>query len=120
MEYTFELCKGRHETPATSAIFAETLNPLDVEGMYNMADAAIPADCTDLDVYVTGLSVALLAVVNVCMDRGISMTALHYDRESGAYYPQIVTQFTTCPFCKGRLPGTPYYHATYCPHCGAS
>ena len=120
MKYEFQLCEGRHVTPATSAIFAETLNPLDVEGLYNAANAAIPDDCTELTVYVTGLTVAMLSVVNVCMDRGISLLAMHYDRESGNYYPQHITQFTTCPFCKGRIPGTTMNHVWYCPHCGAS
>ncbi len=120
MKYNFELCKGRHSTPATSAIFAETLNPLDTSALYDAANAAIPEDCTELTVYVTGLTVAMLAVVNVCMDRGISMTAMHYNRDSGTYYPQPVTQFTTCPFCRGRIPGTAMRHAWYCPHCGAS
>jgi len=119
MKYEMALCAGRHETPATSAIFAETLNPLDVCGLYNAADAAIPADCTDLTVYVTGLTVAMLAVVKVCIDRGISLTAMHYDRESGTYYPQVVTQFVTCGCCGGRIPGTPMDHAWYCPNCGA-
>ena len=120
MKYVMNLCEGRHATPATSAIFAETLNPLDVAGLYDAAKAAIPEDCTELTVYVTGLTVAMLSVVNVCMNSGISLTAMHYDRESRDYYAQQITQFTTCPFCKGRIPGTAMNHAWYCPHCGAS
>lgn len=120
MKYVYELCKGRHETPATAAIFPGELNPLDVQGMYTEADAAIPADCTELVLYVTGLSVALLAVVHVANDRGITLRAMHFDRESGQYYPQYVTSFISCPFCRGRIPGTAMRHAWYCPHCGAS
>lgn len=120
MKYTFELCAGRHETPATVAIFPGELNPLDVQGMYTTADEAIPTDCTNLVLYATGLSVALLAVVQVAIDRGITLTAMHFDRESGKYYPQHVTRFFFCPFCGGRIPGTEYWHSSHCPHCGAS
>lgn len=120
MRYTFELCKGRHETPATAAIFPAELNPLDVLGMYETAYKAIPEDCTDLVLYVTGLSVAMISVIDVCIDRGITMTAMHYDRASNTYYRQSVTQFISCPFCGSRVPGTTIYHAVYCPHCGAS
>ena len=120
MKYVYELCKGRHQTPAPAAIFPGELNPLDVQGMYTAADAAIPDDCTELTLYVTGLSVALLAVVQVANDRGITLTAMHFDRESGQYYPQHVTRFITCSFCGGRVPGTAYWHSQYCPHCGAS
>ena len=71
MKYVFELCKGRHQTPATAAIYPGELNPLDVQGMYTAADEAIPADCTELVLYVTGLSVALLAVIQAANDQRI-------------------------------------------------
>jgi hypothetical protein len=38
----------------------------------------------------------MLAVGQVCIARGISLTAMHYDRESGQYYPQKITQYHTC------------------------
>lgn len=90
MEYVFELCSGRHSTPASKSIFQTTLNPLDTEELHRIADAAIPTDATKLVVYVTGLTVAMLSVVKVCLERGISLTAMHYDRESGEYYSQLV------------------------------
>lgn len=90
-KYTFALCAGRHPIPGDPpAIFPGTVNPLDVGGLYLTAEAAIPADCTDLTVYVTGLTVAMLAVVRVCFARGILLTALHYDRDTDSYYPQEV------------------------------
>ena len=90
MKRIFELCAGRHCTPAEASIFQETLNPLEIEELHRIADAAIPTDTTELVVYVTGLTVAMLSVVRVCLERGISLTAMHYDRESGNYYPQLV------------------------------
>ena len=47
-----------------------------------------------LVIYVTGLTVALVAVINACLRVGISVTLMHYNRDTGSYYPQDV-----------RLPG---------------
>lgn len=43
-----------------------------------------------LDLYVTGLTVALISVLNACRELEIEVTLYHYDRESGNYYPQQV------------------------------
>lgn len=43
-----------------------------------------------LDLYVTGLSVALVAVLNAARVRKVSVTLYHYDRETGEYYSQEV------------------------------
>ena len=47
-----------------------------------------------LVIYGTGLTVALVAVINACLRVGISVTLMHYNRDTGSYYPQDV-----------RLPG---------------
>lgn len=44
----------------------------------------------DLVLYVTGLSVALTAVINVCQRNDIALTLMHYDQGNGGYYPQEV------------------------------
>lgn len=86
-----ELCRGRHEIPEAvdGAIFGQQLNPLDVDGMERTAAAAV-AGLDALTLYVTGLSVALVAVINACRAQGVELTLMHYDRESGSYYPQHV------------------------------
>lgn len=43
-----------------------------------------------LRLYVTGLSVALVAALNACRELGIAVELLHYDRETGTYYGQEV------------------------------
>lgn len=43
-----------------------------------------------VDLYVTGLTVALIAVLNVCRSNAINVTLWHFDRESGRYYTQKV------------------------------
>lgn len=90
MKYIFELCAGRHQTPADKAIFAAVNNVTDTEGLLQVARENIPADCSELTVYVTGLTPAMLAVVRACAERGIALVAMHFDRESGTYYPQKV------------------------------
>lgn len=85
------LCEGRHEIPGAEdgAIFGNSLNPLDLEGMRSSAAAKLEGVAA-LDLYVTGLTVALVEVINFCHAQGISLTLWHFDRESGSYYPQTV------------------------------
>lgn len=115
--YTFALCEGRHPIPeAQKSIFPGTVNPLDLDGMYETAWNAIPEDCGVLTVYVTGLTVAMLTVVRVCHARGIMLTAMHYDRDSGTYYAQRVDAYIDrCPYC-GTLMRSADQH---CPTCGS-
>lgn len=90
--HEYALCASRHPMPdfLDGNIFPTEVNPLDVSAMIHMAENAIPEDCKYLMVYVTGLTAAMLAVVKVCADRGISLTAMHYNRDTGDYYPQVV------------------------------
>lgn len=91
MKKIFALCEGRHEMPAevTGAIFPHNINPLDVEGLEKTASAKL-ADCTELTLYVTGLTVALVAAINVCRQNSIKLTLMHFDRATGNYYQQPV------------------------------
>ena len=43
-----------------------------------------------VNLYVTGLTVALIAALNVCKENKVDVTLWHYDRESGNYFPQDV------------------------------
>lgn len=114
MEYAFTLCAGRHDTPADKAIFEEIADPMNTSLLRKQANMAIPEDATSLVVYVTGLTPAMLAVVKVCFDRGICLTAMNYDRETGEYFPQEVLWFNHCVFC-----GAPKW-GDFCPRCGAN
>lgn len=116
MNYTYCLCESRHYMPVTESIFPHYVDPTDVSGLYAAADEFIPDDCTELTVYVTGLTIAMMAVVEVCVNRGITLTVMHYDRENMIYFPQTVMVFCTCGFCHKRMPVTSYH----CPHCGAT
>ncbi|OQA07947.1 MAG: hypothetical protein BWY65_01678 [Firmicutes bacterium ADurb.Bin373] len=90
MKTKMGLCRGRHDIPGVdNYIFPSQVDPLDLAGMEAAAAAAL-AGVEALDLYVTGLTVALVAVINYCRQAGISLTLWHFDRESGDYYPQPV------------------------------
>ena len=92
-KYTMGLCAGRHDVPVQDFIFKEILNPTDYQWMEATAERAIPSNCNELDIYVTGLTPAMLAVVKVCERRGITLTAMNFDRETGKYLEQLVFSF---------------------------
>lgn len=90
-EVFMSLCEGRHEIPEAidGSIFGNTLNPTDIAGMETEAKKQLGCICK-LNLYVTGLTVALVAVLNVCREKHIAVTLYHFDRETGSYYPQEV------------------------------
>lgn len=111
------LCEGRHEIPEATdgyvfpAELAARLMRYE-QGLEDMAAGAIAeaghkyyayvsADDgyglakdqsakVSLNLYVTGLTVALIATLNACRKQGITVTLYHYDKDSGDYYPQKV------------------------------
>ena len=91
MTKNMALCEARHDIPQAvdGSIFGNTINPLDVCGLEETALVKL-IGVKALNLYVTGLSVALVAVINVCHRERIMLTLWHYDRESGDYYPQSV------------------------------
>lgn len=118
LNFTFKmaLCQGRHEIKEAinGSIFEKEVNPLEIKELEKQAFYSISRQCTrfqllepvpsdtegvdcfcipkglKLDLYVTGLTVALIAVLNVCRQEGIKVTLYHFNRETGTYYPQEV------------------------------
>lgn len=91
MKKCMALCEGRHNIPEAvdGAVFGNELDPLAVGEME--AEAIQKLGGTEaLNLYVTGLTVALVAVLNACHQLGIRVTLYHFDRNSGQYYPQEV------------------------------
>ena len=87
------LCQARHEMPSCveGAIFSQEVDPLDVKGLENIAlEKLAPLKNGELDLYVTGLTVALIATLNVARALNIKMVLYHYNRVDGSYYPQEV------------------------------
>ena len=106
------LCAGRHEIEVKDGYIFETIKDVtNIKALEQKAfamlwgaayrnkyttpseedgDQLYIADGVSLDLYVTGLTVALIAVLNVCREEGIDVTLWHYNRDSGKYYPQPV------------------------------
>lgn len=95
MRLNLALCEGRHSIPQAKdgAIFKnEIVDPTNTKALEAEAFTSLceKGNLEDLKVnlYVTGLTVALIAVLNVCREHGTEVTLWHYDRLSGDYYPQ--------------------------------
>lgn len=87
------LCEGRHEIPYVTDgyIFGFEVDPLRPALLELQAGALmIKNDIKKLDLYVTGLSVALVAVINAARVTGVDLTLYHYDKDTNIYYPQEV------------------------------
>lgn len=86
------LCEGRHAIPEATdgAVFGQTIaDPTDLKAMAQTVRKRLC--CTDaVDLYVTGLTVALGEVIRYCAVAGIELTLWHYDRNSDSYYPQTL------------------------------
>lgn len=95
-EKVFILCPARHSHPQTDglpSIFpAEIADVTDVGGLTGIARNAVWG-CAGVDLYVTGLTVAVGAVIRACYMDAVPLTLWHYDRARCEYYPQpIITQ----------------------------
>lgn len=92
------LIKGRHEIPEVNGlyVFNEPVDPTDVIGINEIAITRIKELIVDpnkersINLYVTGLTVALVAVINVCRVYHIKLILWHYDRDGDCYFPQVV------------------------------
>ena len=93
MEYKkMILCAARHSHPAIDglpAIFEGDINPMDFNGMMKIAARKLKG-VDALDLYVTGLTPALVATLNVCIINLIPCTLWHYNKDTGGYEPQVV------------------------------
>lgn len=87
---TYGLCKGRHEMPVDKYIFSENIiDPTDVYSLEAQAAEVLPQNGSVI-IYVAGLTVALIAALNVCRTRSIQVMLVHYNNATGEYYSQSV------------------------------
>ena len=89
----FELCKGRHSTPADKAIFSNEINPFDFVGMEKACKETLGhiQPCDVVELYVTGLTPALVTVINYCLENGINLKLYHFNRDTNDYVSQWIT-----------------------------
>ena len=64
-------------------------DPTDLEAMMRTVNGKLRY-CARLDLYVTGLTVALVTVVNYAICNNMPLTLYHCDSKSGKYYAQPV------------------------------
>lgn len=86
------LCESRHEIPAAvnGSIFPQEIaDPMDFQGLYNYCDDVLSGyGLKQVNIYVTGCTPALIAVINWCRINGVICDLYHYDRETGNYKRQ--------------------------------
>lgn len=91
--FNMALCQARHDMPACvqGAIFPNAVNPTDLDGMQRQAITVLQdIKGQHLTIFVTGLTVALVTVLNVCRIFNIQVTLMHFDRDTNDYFPQVV------------------------------
>lgn len=87
------LCRSRHDMPVDDYIFENTVDPLDLNQMQKVVHNKLQF-CCSLELYVTGLTVALVTVINYCCHNLIPLTLYHFDAVGKRYYPQQVATTT--------------------------
>lgn len=84
------LCKGRHELPVDKYIFEDAIeDPTDMSYMEEVVEEALSSiENPRIGLYVTGLTVALVAVLNVATRLGKFVTLYHFDSKKNTYFCQ--------------------------------
>lgn len=88
----YALCKGRHTFPkdCVGYIFPHHVDPTDLKRLNKEMENRFTKVPYRLDVYVTGLTVALVTVINYCFKHNVWLVLWHYNSDTGSYYPQSV------------------------------
>lgn len=91
MKKVLALFEGRHEMPDNieGAVFHNITDPNNFEILMQQCDDSLK-NCTELELYVTGLSTALVTVLSYCNYNMIPVTLKHHDKKSNSYYTQKV------------------------------
>lgn len=84
------LVKGRHEiVHVTEYIFEQVEDVHDFDAMAKQVEGKLQG--TDMLVlYVTGLTACLVEVIKYCQANNVSLTLMHYDRDTNDYVAQYV------------------------------
>lgn len=99
------LIEARHDIPQEQvkdgSVFDRALTPAELTNP-TLLEEAVETNLTDLideladielRLTVTGLTVALVSVINVCIRLDIDLVLLHYDRDTKQYFEQkVLTQ----------------------------
>lgn len=92
--YTLGLCAGRHDLPVSDFIFydGDITFPINPTALLDTVSTKLNfVNFGDkLDVYVTGLTPATVAVIKFCSIKGIKLTLKHFDRDSNSFIDDVV------------------------------
>ena len=93
MKLILGLFEGRHNLPneVQGYIFNKKVNPIDIKNLDKEVydNLSQYKDIESLNLYVTGLTSATIAVCKFCMNYLIPLTLKHYDRETDKYVDQV-------------------------------
>jgi hypothetical protein len=88
---------GRHQLPVQEYVINEEIEDVtDVDSIqkkvnkYFEENIANVDDKVELILYVTGLTLVVLAIVNACKKYGCDLVCMHYDRENDCYIGQKI------------------------------
>lgn len=92
------LIKGRHEIVEVGGeyVFERILDVTNLVAIRRMVSRRFEELGIDsrygniVKLYVTGLTVALVEVINYCLENNIGLALYHYDREKGEYFLQPI------------------------------
>jgi hypothetical protein len=97
------LCQGQHEIPGITDYFFDTeislintiqLQKIAEEKLWKIMDIYGRSNI-EIELYVTGLTAALIAVINACNLNCTRINLMHYDKNACTYYKQNIVQFST-------------------------
>ena len=86
------LCNGRHEIAGVQGYIFENIEDVtNVGALFNEAYANLKElENGKLELYVTGLTVALIEVLNACRFLNIKVELYHFNRDTNTYFKQDV------------------------------
>lgn len=89
------LCEERHAIPQVTDgyFFPSEVNPTDTGALWDMACNKLLLYNNEnirINLYVTGLTVALVTVINICITSNIKLTLWHYNRDTNDYFSQEI------------------------------
>ena len=95
--FNFGACKARHEMPkeVEGYFFGNVISDVtDIQTLEFQAFQFLHAQGFEngdsVNLFATGLTVAVISAINAIKRAGGQVTIMHYDRASGQYYPQNV------------------------------
>lgn len=93
------LCEGRHDIVVNNKrlkyfVFdkiEDVCNPKKIEEQaIESLNKFVTKDVTNINLYVTGLTVALISALNACKKLGITPKLFHYDKKKNKYFSQNI------------------------------